>query len=129
MWKIYLVTFTIEGKKVYKIGITGKSDVQERFQRLIDSGTITDFKIHLSRWVKNQSIAEEKEKKCFVDIVVNYPQNNYINKKNGNVHFHNLWLDEQVSGITEIRKYDYKEYKHAYNLVDKSGYRYIKECS
>ena len=128
MHKVYLVTFTVEGKKVYKVGITGKSDVQQRFQKLIDSGDITDFKVHLSRWVKNHDEAFSKEQSCFYDIVVNFPENNYIDKT-GNIRFHNVWLDKQISGITEIRKYDYKEYKHAYNLVDKSGYRYIKECS
>jgi len=128
MHKIYLVTFTVEGWKVYKIGITSKLDAQQRFQRLIDSGKIKDFKIHISRWVKDRPQAENKEKNCFKEIVSNYPENNYIDKE-GKHHFHNFWLDEQISGITEIRKYDYDEYKTAYELVEKSGYRYLNECS
>lgn len=128
MYKVYLVTFTVENKKVYKIGITSKSDAQQRFQQLIDSGKIKDFKIHISRWVKDLCQAENKETSCFKEIVLNYPENNYIDKE-GNHHFHNLWLDEQISGITEIRKYDYEEYRTAYKLVEKSGYRYLSECN
>lgn len=128
MSKVYLVTFFIENKKVYKIGITSKPDVQSRFQTLIDSGIITDFKIHISRWVKDLPEAERKERNCFEQIVLNFPDNNYIDKE-GNHHFHNIWLNEQVSGITEIRKYNHAEYKKAYQLVDQSGYRYLRECS
>jgi len=128
MYKVYLVTFKIEGKKVYKIGITGKSDVQARFQHLIDNGTITDFKIHLSRWVEGEDTAKERETECFTEIVLNFPENNYITG-NGNAHFHNFWLKKKVGGVTEIRKYDHKEYLFAYSLVDKSGYRYLSECS
>jgi len=128
MSKVYLVTFIIENKKVYKIGITSKPDVQTRFQTLINSGIITDFKIHISRWVKDFTEAKTKEENCFEQIVLNFPENNYIDKE-GSHHFHNIWLKEQVSGITEIRKYNHVEYKKAYQLVDQSGYRYIRECS
>ena len=87
MSKVYLVTFIIENKKVYKIGITSKPDVQSRFQTLIDLGIITDFKIHISRWVKDFTEAKTKEENCFEQIVLNFPENNYIDKE-GSHHFH-----------------------------------------
>ena len=127
MWKIYLVTFYVEGKKVFKVGITSKSDVQERFQRLIDNGTIKGFKIHLSRWVSSEAIAKKKEEGIFTNIMINFSKNNFI--KEGKDYFHNIWLNNKISGVTEIRKYNHEEYLHAYKLVDKSGYRYLNECS
>jgi len=123
MHKLYLVTFTIEGQKAYKIGETSKTDVQERFQKSINNGNITELKIHLSRWVDSEEIAKIKEKLCFESIKEAFPKNNYIDK-DGNHYFHNFWLKEQISGVTEIRKYDYQEYLYAWELVDKSGEKY-----
>ena len=127
MYKIYLVTFTIEGKKALKIGITSKTDVQERFQRLIDNGTITGFKIHLTRWIDGEEAAKLKEQHCFTSMILSFPKNNYIDK-DGSHKFHNFWLKEQVGGVTEIRKYDHQEYLHAYKLVDKSGFRFYNDA-
>ncbi len=51
--KLYLVRFTIEGKRVYKPGITRHTDVTKRFQRSINDGTISDFKIMKSSYFES----------------------------------------------------------------------------
>lgn len=121
-YKLYLVVFTVEGKKVYKIGITSHSDVRRRFQHLLDSEIITDFKIWISVWIVGKLAAEQKEQECFSLIKETFPQNNYI--KEGTQYFHNVWLENKISGVTEIRKYNPDETEKAYNFIENSGSRY-----
>lgn len=125
MQKLYLVSFFVEGRKVYKIGITGHWDVQRRFQSLLDAGEITDLEIRVSVWIPNEEIAEQKEKKCFKTIKEMFPQNNFY--KQGKPYFHNFWLENYISGITETRNYNEEEFQFAQTLVENSGPRRKKD--
>jgi len=125
MQKLYLVSFLVEGKKVYKIGITSHRDVQRRFQSLLDAGDITELKIYVSVWLPNREIAEQKEQECFLAITKMFPQNNY--SKQGKQYFHNIWLDKKISGITEIRRFVEEERQFAFNLVSNSGPTHLKD--
>ena len=49
-----------------------------------------------------------------------FPENNYVDAQ-GNHYFHNKWLNEQINGITEIREYNGKEYKFAWNYIHNNG--------
>jgi len=125
MNKLYLVSFFVEGKRVYKIGITSQWDVQRRFQSQLDTGDITDLKIWVSVWIPTKELAEQKERECFSAITEMFPQNNF--SKQGKQYFHNIWLKKNISGITEIRKYDEKERQVAFKLVENSGSRHKKD--
>ena len=124
--KLYLVTFEYEGTKFFKVGITTKGDVMERFKYAILKYKLMNFKIHKSSWFKSLDEAEKAEQQCFADIMQTFPENNYVDAQ-GNHYFHNKWLDEKINGITEIRVYNGAEYKFAWNFVDSNGVNKFKD--
>lgn len=124
--KLYLVTFEYEGSKFFKVGITTKGDVMERFRYSIVKYNLKNFKIHKSSWFKSIEEAEKAEKDCFASIMKTFPENNYIDAK-GNHFFHNKWLDEKINGITEIRVYNGAEYKFAWNFINTNGVNKYKD--
>ena len=124
--KLYLVTFEYEGSKFFKVGITTKGDVMERFKYSILKYNFKNFKIHKSSWFKSEEEAKLAEDKCFNEIKSNFPENNYVDAQ-GNHHFHNKWLDEKINGITEIRVYNVAEYQFAWNYIDTNGVNKFKD--
>lgn len=126
MTKLYLVTFTILGSKVYKLGITSKSDVKDRFSYDIRKYGIKDFKILKSSYFKTEEEAIQAEQDAFLTIKGKFPENNYVDKTGMNF-FHNFWTEEQLNGITEIRKYNYLEVQEAYKFISKNGARFYKD--
>ena len=117
MGKLYIVVFTIvdTNQKVWKLGLTRKTDVAKRFQNEINKGIIKDFKIWRSVWVKD-SILELEEDDCHKKIVKTF--GGYKGK------FHNFWLKEMINGLTEMRLFNYNECQYAINLLDQKGSRY-----
>ena len=124
--KVYLVTFEYEGTKFFKVGSTQKGDVMDRFKYEISKYNLQNFKIHKSSWFKSLNEALIAEHKCFEDIKNTFPENNYVDAK-GTHYFHNKWLKQKINGITEMRKYNGKEYKFAWNFIDKNGYNKYSE--
>ena len=124
--KLYLVNFKYNNKKYFKAGITGKSDVKERFKYAIQKHRLEDFKIMKSSWFKTEEEADKAEKSLFETIKTLYPENNYVDK-NGKHYFHNEWFDEKLNGITEIRKYNHKEVQVAFQFIAENGARYYKD--
>ena len=57
--KIYLVTFEYEGSKFFKVGVTSKGDVMERFKYYILKYKLKNFKIHKSSWFKSEEEAKQ----------------------------------------------------------------------
>ena len=66
------------------------------------------------------------EQKLFMTIITKFPENNYVDK-NGNHHFHNFWSQENLGGITEIRKYNHTEVQEAYKFISENGARFYKD--
>mgnify|MGYP001299403653 CR=1 FL=1 len=124
--KLYLVNFKYNNKKYFKAGITGKSDVKERFSYAIRKHRLIDFKIMKSSWFKTEEEAKNAEENLFETIKTLYPENNYVDK-NGKHFFHNEWFKEQLNGITEIRKYNHKEVQTAFQFIAENGARYYKD--
>ena len=116
--KLYLVRFTIEGKRVYKPGITRHTDVTKRFQRSLDDGTISDFKIMKSSYFESEEEAYKAEQNLFEEIKTKFGGYEH---KDGVTRFHNLWIQNKYGGITEIRKYNQDEVNHCWKYIDNNG--------
>tara|TARA_R100001244_G_scaffold86263_1_gene65902 strand:- start:459 stop:896 length:438 start_codon:yes stop_codon:yes gene_type:complete len=119
--KQYLVTFYIDDKKCWKSGITSKRDVYDRFKDEIKKRIIFGFKIHKSTWFKTYKEAYKSEQKLFNEIIKDFGGYKH---KDGNVRFHNFYTKDKYNGITEIRKYDYNEYKYAWDYIANAGKTY-----
>ena len=116
--KLYLVRFTIEGKRVYKPGITRHTDVTKRFQRSLDDGTISDFKIMKSSYFPNEEEAYKAEQNLFEEIKHKFGGYEH---EDGVTRFHNLWIKHKYGGITEIRKYNQNEVDHCWQYINNNG--------
>tara|TARA_Y100000592_G_C5193019_1_gene187026 strand:- start:7 stop:399 length:393 start_codon:yes stop_codon:yes gene_type:complete len=118
--KLYLVVFTLteSNKRVYKIGLHRGSNVYNRFKRELKEGIIKDFKIWISVWVNN-NILEQVEKECFNEIVKVF--GGYKGR------FHNFWLPKMINGLTEMRKYNDKEVRYAYKMLERKGDKYLEK--
>lgn len=118
IYKQYLVTFYIDNTKCWKSGITAKWDVYNRFKDEIKKGIISGFKIHKSTWFRTKEEAYNTEQNLFNEIINNFGGYKH---KDGNIRFHNFYTKNKYNGITEIRKYDYNEYKHAWDYINNHG--------
>ena len=117
--KLYLTRFTIEGKRVYKPGITRHTDVTKRFSRSINDGTISDFKIMKSSYFESEEEAYKAEQNLFEEITHKF--GGYDDHEDGITRFHNLWIKYKYGGITEIRKYNQDEVNHCWKYIDNNG--------
>lgn len=124
--KLYLVNFEYKGKKYFKAGVTGKTDVMDRFKYAIQKYSLEKFKPMKSSWFLTEAEAVNAEQNLFETIKTLYPENNYVDK-NGEHYFHNEWFKEKLNGITEIRKYNHKEVQTAFQFIAENGARYYKD--
>ena len=98
----------------------------DRFRYAIQKHRLEDFKIMKSSWFMTEQEAKDAEQSLFLVIKTLFPENNYVDK-NGKHFFHNEWFEEQLNGITEIRKYNHKEVQAAYKFLSENGARYYKD--
>lgn len=122
MQKLYLVNFEIEGKRCFKVGITSKFDVTERFQRHINSGAITNFKVYKSSYFSTYDEAYEAEQNLMQEIVDEFGGYEH----DGDIKFHNFWTKTKLGGVTEIRKYDQSEVSYAWDYINENGEKSYK---
>ena len=120
MWKVYLAKLKRKHAKpscVYKIGITSSSDAMARldYRGPNDSDSILineefdDIKImNSTKRIYSRDEAEKIEKQIMDTIRV----------KKGDSYFHNWWESKKLSGITEMRLWDYDEVQTAYALIE-----------
>ncbi len=123
MHKLYLVSFIIEGRRCFKIGITSNFDVTKRFQKHIDNGDILAFKIYKSSYFQSYDDAYNAEQLLMENIVNKFGGYNF----NGEVRFHNFWSKNKLGGITEIRKYKQAEVNFAWKFIDENGKKSYKK--
>lgn len=126
MYKLYLVKFKYKDSLYFKGGITSKSDVMQRFRYDIQKYGLTEFKVMKSSWFRTEEEALDAEARLFSTIMTKFPENNYVDRE-GNHHFHNFWSEENLGGISEIRKYNHKEVQEAYKFLSENGARYYKD--
>mgnify|MGYP003673858471 FL=1 len=124
MHKLYLVNFKVDGKRCFKVGITSSIDVTKRFQRLITSGDIKEFKVYKSSYFDSYDDAYNAEQLLMSEIISIYGGYDH----NGEIKFHNFWSKNKLSGITEIRKYKQDEVSYAWNYINKNGKKTFKKA-
>lgn len=123
-YKVYIAKLKREDKiprVVYKVGITRSSDA---LTRLLYDGPdepypikkyFPDIKVMKSRWMPNQEEALKLEKHLMNTI------------KQNEKSFHNWWEKDPISGITECRKWNYKEFKKCCEVMDYYKEKEIEE--
>jgi hypothetical protein len=119
-WKIYLAKLkrleALEGlpTTVFKVGITSSSDAMKRLSyRGADEPnpiieTFHDIKVMHSVWASSREEAEQIEQSIMKDIA-------------GNGYFHNWREPSKLSGITEMRTWNYDEVQKVIALMNKLG--------
>jgi hypothetical protein len=119
-YKIYLAKLkrstAVSGlpKTVMKVGITASSDAMKRLMYTGSdeanpiSETFDDIKIMHSVWAPNREEAERIEQLIMNTIA-----------KGG--RFHNWFEPKQLSGITEMRTWNYEEFLQIIDLMNKNG--------
>jgi hypothetical protein len=100
-------------KCVYKVGITSHPDVERRFDIVEDDpGSIMKHfqrkKCMASVWCDNEGQALELESHIFKTIV----------EKSNTQRFHDWHEPVQLSGITEMRKWNYDEIQYVFQIFD-----------
>jgi len=121
-YKLYLVRFVIDNESCYKPGITSNRDVTKRFERLLESDTIRNFKTMKSSYFPTGAEAYAAEQKLFDLVIERFGGYRHAD---GRVRFHNFWTDKQHSGITEMRKYNQDEVDYCWRYIDRNGNRYF----
>lgn len=113
-YKVYLAKLKRKDKKpftVYKVGITSSSDALRRLTyRGSDEPnpiveTFPDIKVMNSVWADTEEQALEIEKRIMDTIKGNDP------------YFHNWYEPRQLSGITEMRLWDYDEVQQVFTIM------------
>jgi hypothetical protein len=120
VWKVYLAKLKRQDTKpscVYKIGITSSSDALARldYRGPNDSDSIlineefNDIKVmNSTQRIYTRDEAEKIEKQIM----------DTIRRRKNEEYFHNWWEDKKLSGITEMRVWDYDEVQVAYSLIE-----------
>ena len=116
--KLYLVRFTIDGQKAYKVGITRHIDVAKRFKRILDEGSISSFKIMKSSYFESEEEAYEAEQNLFKEIIHKFGGYKH---KDGIIRFHNFYTKRKYNGITEIRTYNQNEVNYCWQYINNNG--------
>ena len=116
--KLYLVRFTIDGQKAYKVGITRHIDVAKRFKRILDEGAISSFKIMKSSYFESEEEAYEAEQNLFKEITHKFGGYKH---KDGIIRFHNFYTKRKYNGITEIRTYNQNEVNYCWQYINNNG--------
>lgn len=114
-YKVYLAKLKRPNgtpKTVYKVGITSSKDA---LQRLTYQGsdepypiveTFPDIKVMKSVWCSTKEKAYELEQKIINTI------------KGKEKYFHNWFEPKQLSGITEMRTWNYMEFLKCIDIMD-----------
>ena len=98
-------------KCVYKVGITKSPDAMSRINYRSSAelypitNYFTDNKIMKTVWCESVEEAERLEKHLMDSI-------------RGNQRFHNWWEKDPISGITEMRKWNYEEFQKVCALIE-----------
>jgi len=112
-YKVYLAKLKRpigKPKTVYKVGITSSSDAMSRltYNRWDEPNpiieTFPDIKVMNSVWVESEEEALALEQKIMYTI-------------SGSERFHNWYEPKQLSGITEMRTWNYDEVQKVFEIM------------
>jgi hypothetical protein len=113
-YKVYLAKLKREDatpRCVYKIGITKESDAMRRltYKQADEPYPISkyfpDIKIMKTVWCESRDEAERLEKHLMNEI------------RGDERWFHNWYERDQISGITEMRKWNYDEVQRVFEMM------------
>lgn len=99
---------------VYKVGITSSTDAMRRLTYTGPDepnpivGTFPDIKVMKAIWCESREEAEQVEAYIMKTI----------REAKGDAYFHNWREPKKLSGITEMRKWDYDEIQAIFKLMD-----------
>ena len=114
-YKVYLAKLKRTDRKpytVYKVGITQSSDAMSRLlycgpdEPFPISVTFPNIKIMKTVWVGSEEEALALEKHLMDTI------------RGPEAYFHNWWEPSRLSGITEMRTWNYDEIQTIFKLMD-----------
>lgn len=114
-WKVYLAKLKRASghpKTVYKVGITRSSDAMRRltYQGADEPNPIVsefpDIKVMHSVWTENEDEALALEEEIMKTV------------KGNDQYFHNWYEPRQLSGITEMRKWNYDEIQQIFGMMN-----------
>jgi len=114
-YKVYIAKLkrtSSNPRTVYKIGITSSPDAMDRLTyRGSDepypiSNYFSDIKVMKTVWCNSKEEALKLE-----DHIMN-------TIKGSDKYFHNWYEKDQISGITEMRKWNYDEFLHCIRIME-----------
>lgn len=98
---------------VYKIGITKSEDAMDRinYRGEDEPYPITNYFHDNKIMASTKRIYTEEEAKALEKRIMNTIKGN-------EKYFHNWYEDDQISGITEMRKWNYEEVQKVFELLN-----------
>lgn len=117
MYKVYLARLRREDvypKCVYKVGITGSSDAMTRLTYAKADEPNPIIKTFPDIKVMNSIVVDTKEKAEKIEASIMEA----IRYSKGDKWFHNWFEKAKVSGITEMRKWDYDEVQSVFKMMN-----------
>jgi len=118
LYKVYIAK--LKRKDIYpytvlKVGITAYSDAMNRINYRSDGECypITNYFTDNKIMKASQRIYSEEQAKQIEAFIIK-------EIKGTEEYFHNWWEHDQIDGITEMRAWNYDEYKKARTLLDEA---------
>jgi hypothetical protein len=118
MYKVYIAKLKRligSPRCIFKVGITTSSDAMDRinYRGLDEPYPITNY-FHDNKIMKgSQQIYTEDQAKFIERYIMD-------GVRGGEKYFHNWFEDDKISGITEMRKWNYQEFLKACSLMDEA---------
>ena len=115
LYKVYIAKLKrkdVHPRTVLKVGITSSSDAMDRinYRGEDECFPITNYFTDNKIMKASQKIYSEQEAKQIESYIMN-------EIKGTDSHFHNWWEHDQISGITEMRTWNYSEFQKALVLL------------
>ena len=100
---------------VLKVGITSYTDAEDRlrYKREDEPYPITNYFSDIKIMKSSQKIYTKEEAESIESYIMN-------EIKGTDSHFHNWWEHDQISGITEMRAWNYSDFQKALDLLQKA---------
>ena len=100
---------------VLKVGITSSTDAEDRlrYRREDEPYPITNYFSDIKIMKSSQKIYTKEEAKSIEAYIMH-------RIKGTDKYFHNWREDDQISGITEMRKWDYNDFLKSLSLLEEA---------
>ena len=116
MYKVYIAKLKrVNGtpRVVLKVGITSSTDAMNRLMY-----SESDESFPISRYFSDIKVMKSS-KRVYTREEAEAIESSIMNDTKGDGYFHNWYEKDQISGITEMRVWNYDEFVKACELLDK----------